>query len=471
MQLTRTTLLSCFFSLAIVAPLAGCGDDGSGGTGGTGAAGGEGGGGPQPGCGDAIADPEIGEECDDGNLDETDDCLSNCTFAKCGDGYIHAGYEDCDDANSDNSDDCVEGCVVASCGDGFLHTGVEDCDDGNEEDGDACTTSCTAGAGCGNGQLDIGEECDDANQSNADACTNACMNAICGDGYARLGVEGCDDGNTDDTDSCSNDCQVNLPVDYGCPGTPVAVTPSAAVTLGGDTTPSSPTYGGSCGGQESAEIVYALTPSTAGLLNVELLATSAGYDPVLYIRSDCEGTSDLACADLTFEGDYETASVAVQGGVTYYVFVDGYGGSAGEYLLGATLLTTIPGDDCPGLTVTLPGPNQSGIVSGDTSVANADRKGTGLCDSASTKEVVYKVVAPESGKLAVTVDASYDASVYARTLCTTPSSQVACSETGGAGVPESVLFDVVAGSSYFVVVDGHAGAAGPFSAEFVLLPP
>ncbi|XP_023571515.1 acetylcholinesterase collagenic tail peptide isoform X1 [Octodon degus] len=44
-------------------------------------------------CGDGVLQP--GEECDDGNYDAGDDCIS-CHRAYCGDGHRHAGVEDCD---------------------------------------------------------------------------------------------------------------------------------------------------------------------------------------------------------------------------------------------------------------------------------------------------------------------------------------------------------------------------------------
>ncbi|MBI5500079.1 MAG: hypothetical protein HY907_07530 [Deltaproteobacteria bacterium] len=45
-------------------------------------------------CGNALVDP--GEACDDGNADNTDACLSDCTAAACGDGFVRTGLEDCD---------------------------------------------------------------------------------------------------------------------------------------------------------------------------------------------------------------------------------------------------------------------------------------------------------------------------------------------------------------------------------------
>lgn len=58
---------------------------------------------PRP-CGNGA--PDLGEECDDGNLVDTDACTAACTIARCGDGAIHAGVEACDDGNLVDGDGC-----------------------------------------------------------------------------------------------------------------------------------------------------------------------------------------------------------------------------------------------------------------------------------------------------------------------------------------------------------------------------
>jgi cysteine-rich repeat protein len=53
---------------------------------------------------------EAGEECDDGNKDNTDACLNNCKLAFCGDGHVQKGVEQCDDGNQDGNDACSITC-------------------------------------------------------------------------------------------------------------------------------------------------------------------------------------------------------------------------------------------------------------------------------------------------------------------------------------------------------------------------
>src|SRR5690554_2730484 len=90
-------------------------------------------------CGDQIV--QEGEECDDGNDDNSDMCTNECLLNVCGDGFVYEGVEECDDGNSNDLDGCSNSCVVTYCGDGIVQLG-EDCDDGNNEDGDDCPSNC-----------------------------------------------------------------------------------------------------------------------------------------------------------------------------------------------------------------------------------------------------------------------------------------------------------------------------------------
>ncbi len=160
------------------------------------------------GCGNGVVDP--GEECDDGNQDNTDGCLVSCRIARCGDGFVHAGVEECDDGNTSDHDACLTDCREARCGDGVVWEGHETCDDGNTVDGDGCSSACRLES-CGNNVVDPGEECDDGNNDVTDGCPDGpqgtCRFAFCGDGFVWDGHEVCDDGNRNDNDACTNACQ------------------------------------------------------------------------------------------------------------------------------------------------------------------------------------------------------------------------------------------------------------------------
>lgn len=181
----------------------------------------------RPGCGDAILQPELGEDCDDGNTDDHDTCV-NCRDRVCGDGVVFTAirddnwrFEECDDGNADSSDACVS-CRLARCGDGehrqdlaVGEPGFEACDDGDSDNTDGCVSSCDR-ARCGDGYLrsDIGggrdgfEECDDGNETPGDDCSNGCERRRCGDGIHAPLHEGCDDGNLDENDGCLANCRL-----------------------------------------------------------------------------------------------------------------------------------------------------------------------------------------------------------------------------------------------------------------------
>jgi cysteine-rich repeat protein len=163
-------------------------------------------------CGDGVVNS--GEECDDGNRFETDECLTTCRRARCGDSIVQEGVEACDDGNRRLTDGCAVDCQLARCGDGYVQTGVEACDDGNNDSGDGCSQVCAIER-CGNGVVDQGEQCDDGNQVETDACLSDCLTARCGDGVVHQDIEACDDANDDAFDGCTNDCR-SVQAPNGC---------------------------------------------------------------------------------------------------------------------------------------------------------------------------------------------------------------------------------------------------------------
>jgi len=126
-------------------------------------------------CGDSIVGNTPGETCDppgqpggvNGNT-----CRGNCTV--CGDGNLDSG-EQCDDGNTNNTDGCTNTCLVPICGDGILgNTPNETCDPPGTPAGvhnNPCRGDCTV---CGDSVVNDGEQCDDGNTNNTDTCQNDC---------------------------------------------------------------------------------------------------------------------------------------------------------------------------------------------------------------------------------------------------------------------------------------------------------
>jgi len=91
-----------------------------------------------PVCGDGI--PQLGEECDDGNMTAGDGCENDCTLTPvCPDSIVETG-EECDDGNSTNGDGCDSSCQLEG----------NFCPEGEPNNTFATATlltTCTGGAG------------------------------------------------------------------------------------------------------------------------------------------------------------------------------------------------------------------------------------------------------------------------------------------------------------------------------------
>ena len=88
-------------------------------------------------------------------------------------------------------------------------------------------------------------------------------------------------------------------------------------------------------GSTSPDVVYTYTPAADMLINADLC--NSLYDTKIYIYDG--GLGLVACNDDFYFGDpcwvysSRVEGVAVTGGMTYYIVVDGYGGDAGAYEL------------------------------------------------------------------------------------------------------------------------------------------
>ncbi len=141
-------------------------------------------------CGDGAV--QRGEECDDGNANNSDACLNTCSKAKCGDGLVYGGVEQCDTSGA--SAQCNGNCTVSKCGDGVANPAAgEDCDTGVASG--SCDADCTS-VKCGDGTLNTkaGEQCDDGNTKAGDGCSATCTEE-------PKGPQKCDQGNDPGTGS------------------------------------------------------------------------------------------------------------------------------------------------------------------------------------------------------------------------------------------------------------------------------
>ena len=201
-------------------------------------------------CPNGVLEKDLGEQCDDGDLNDRDGCTGLCEFT-CRDD------EDCDDLNICNGTEickpdhtcssgnqvedgefcgpdlsCWEGiCVANACGDG-RQQGDEQCDDGDADDTNGCTRlcrfTCEENADCRGGDQCAGADtcdtgshictgtalpdetvCTVVSSGKTGWCQNAvCVPTDCGNGTAE-GTEECDLGDQNGVkgSGCSIDCE------------------------------------------------------------------------------------------------------------------------------------------------------------------------------------------------------------------------------------------------------------------------
>jgi cysteine-rich repeat protein len=83
--------------------------------------------------------------------------------------------------------------------------------------------------------------------------------------------------------------------------------------------------------------------------------------------------------------------------------------------------------------------------------------GTSVCAKiVGARDAVYQVTPPIDGLLTATVDGQFDAAIYARGVCVTSNvaDQIGCVEKVDGGSPETITFPVLAGTTYYLFVDG-----------------
>lgn len=124
-------------------------------------------------CENTTSNCDDGDDCTADSCDALVGCLNDAIPNCCGDG-IAEGTEQCDDGDLDNTNACLDSCVDNVCGDGYLYSGVEVCDDGAETA--ICNVDCTLSS-CGDGTTNgsAGEECDDGNNNDGDGCASNCI--------------------------------------------------------------------------------------------------------------------------------------------------------------------------------------------------------------------------------------------------------------------------------------------------------
>jgi hypothetical protein len=269
----------------------------------------------------------------------------------------------------------------------------------------------------------------------------------------------------------------------------VTIDPAGGTYTG--TTSGSSTLSGSCATTNGApERVFAWTPASSGTAQIATCnGTTTSFDSVLYVRSgSCAAGPEVACNDdaagcFTSEPNDHHASrlsLSVVAGQTYFIVVDGFTASAGTFSLSvvppnaptATPTPTVTPTPAPACLSATDIPAAGGTFAGTTSGTSGL---AGSCaDTGSAPERVFRWTPAASGVATISTcngaATAYDTVVYLR-QGTCSGAEVACNDdTAGCFTSEPndhhasrIAPNVVAGQTYFIVVDGYAAGSGAFS--------
>ena len=248
------------------------------------------------------------------------------------------------------------------------------------------------------------------------------------------------------------------------------------------TTSGASTLAGTCGSSGSSpEKVFQWTPSLSGPATIETCGSGTTYDSVLYLRAaSCATGAEVQCNDdacANASGLFRASRITptVTAGTTYYIVVDGFGGSSGSFALRVTPLgapssttsTTLAGAACGSATVI---PAGGGTFTGTTSGTSTLAGTCGI--SGLAPERVFQWTPTTSGTATIQTcgaGTTYDSVLYVRSpTCTSPEvtngcNDDACPNASGLFRASKVTPVVAAGQTYFIVVDGYSGSSGSFT--------
>jgi len=235
--------------------------------------------------------------------------------------------------------------------------------------------------------------------------------------------------------------------------------------------------------------------------------TSSTFDTVLYMRMSCSDTATELYCDDQIQPDPDTISTQIYANSTYYFIVDSNKATSGTFTLDISIKPPACGDGtvstgeecddgntlgndgcdptckfepkptndtCPGTVITLTGSGDAarvGSANGGTSSATDDYIGD--CLYSAGKDVVFSFTSDVAGLAQIDLGGStvtkYNAGLYARSTCTSDTTELACDNDYSDGA-DTISFNVEANKAYYVIVDG-SGENGTFQINVKVSPP
>lgn len=217
------------------------------------------------------------------------------------------------------------------------------------------------------------------------------------------------------------------------------------------------------------DVVYSFTPSVTDTYTIGATPTS-GFDLSLYIVTDCSnpnGTCVAGANDRLFDAS-EFLTPTLIAGLQYFIVVDNVVLDSAPAGFHFSLRRGISSNDTCA-TATVIDASRLPFSASSTTFGMANDLDPGqscFTSKQSTRgaDVVYQFTPGDTQVYNITVTpfAHYDMSLYLSTDCSTIAGCIG-RDVGGAGSPETILQNLIAGTTYFIVVDGFGPSAGDFA--------
>jgi hypothetical protein len=226
---------------------------------------------------------------------------------------------------------------------------------------------------------------------------------------------------------------------------------------------------GGCAPGAGNDVVYSFTPAATDTYTIGAAPTT-GFDLSLYVVTDCANPVGTCCtgANAVGFGRGEFLAPTLNAGTQYFIVVDSVvldpAANGFHFSLRRGVVSNAT---CA--TATVIDTSRLPFSASSTTFGTGNDMDPGQSCFTSTQstrgpDVVYQFTPGDTQLYNITVTpfADFDISVYLTTDCSTIANCIG-RDVAGAGSPETILQNLIAGTTYFIVVDGFAGDAGDFT--------
>jgi len=209
-------------------------------------------------------------------------------------------------------------------------------------------------------------------------------------------------------------------------------------------------HGASGSGWTGGESVFEFT-TTGGQVTIDLIVN---VDLDLFLLDDCDPINNEIARSTNGSTNDEMISMNLAAG-TYYIMVDGFSGSAGNYTLNLTCLSGGTCNNPLGLTGDL-------LYSGNTVLGTNNFEQHGIFLGWDGEELIYEYTPDESGPFVITLsNLSNDVDLFLLDACDPINNEIA-SSTQSSLSDEVINATLTSGITYYIMVDGFVGSPATY---------